>query len=566
MVSSAERQARIRRATRLAVEQRNRLADAAVAELQHNYQQAAEAIAAQLQVAADAHDRIRLEQLQPLLSQLRQQLQVLQQQRDGQLYRRLEQAALLGSQPFQGELPSSQLFAIHHQAVSFIRGFAAADGLQLSERLWRINRATQDAISDHLQFAIIQGESAHQAVARNLDGMAGRAQAGRLGRELRSLMTGNADPVTGKGVVWQAERLFRTEINRAHGEAYMASAFQTEGVAGVRFMLSPNHRVKDVCDTHASADRYGLGPGIYPTRSSCPWPAHPNTLSYVEVVFKDELASSRPKPAPAPPDKAGQAPASTTTAPASPASATPRSLDEMIAAGREHGARLLAQPLDKDYLARLHGQINAVRSTTTPATVRGQGKGAELVRAASLLFPDAWTTAADRLGPLFARAADSRGFQYTTYQPPAMFALPVFGRIRQAVAGSGYIVADNFSTAVHEYTHRLQHALPQLDDYFQHLHQRRTAGEPLRRLKDLTGLNYASDEVTREDHYTNPYQGREYTGEGLSYRGRHGALEVMTMALEDVLGGNPARLQRMVQADREMFDLVMGLLYHYDPH
>lgn len=108
--------------------------------------------------------------------------------------------------------------------------------------------------------------------------------------------------------------------------------------------------------------------------------------------------------------------------------------------------------------------------------------------------------------------------------------------------------------------------MPQLDDYFQQLQQRRTAGEPLRRLKDLTGLNYASDEVTREDHYTNPYQGREYAGDGLSYRGRHGALEVMTIALEDVLGRNPARLQRMVQADREMFDLVMGLLYYYDLH
>lgn len=30
---------------------------------------------------------------------------------------------------------------------------------------------------------------------------------------------------------------------------------------------------------------------MYPNRESCPWPAHPNTLSYVEVVFRDEVSA-----------------------------------------------------------------------------------------------------------------------------------------------------------------------------------------------------------------------------------------------------------------------------------
>ncbi|MTD32395.1 hypothetical protein [Paludibacterium denitrificans] len=200
--------------------------------------------------------------------------------------------------PFDSALPSSALFSINHEAVSFVRGFVAADGLQLSDRLWRINRGTIETITDQIQFAVINGESAHQAMMRSMGRGQGvppeiaqaynGAKAGQLGRRVRSLMTGAADPVNGKGVVYRAERLFRTEINRAHGESYLSAAFQTDGVVGVRFMLSPRHRLRDICDTHATADLYGLGPGVYPNRASCPWPAHPNTLSYVEAVFEGE--------------------------------------------------------------------------------------------------------------------------------------------------------------------------------------------------------------------------------------------------------------------------------------
>jgi len=60
----------------------------------------------------------------------------------------------------------------------------------------------------------------------------------------------------------------------------------------VRFLLSPAHPEPDICDLHAAANLHGLGPGVYPNREKCPWPAHPNTLSYVEVVFKDEITDA----------------------------------------------------------------------------------------------------------------------------------------------------------------------------------------------------------------------------------------------------------------------------------
>ncbi|WP_024303313.1 hypothetical protein [Pseudogulbenkiania sp. MAI-1] len=298
MPTNAERAAKIREATLQAVRERNQLGDQAIQQLVTIYDDAGEAIAEHIERASNSDDRVTLDHLQQVLSEVRKQLKELEEKRDGMLYRHLDKAAALGVGAFAGELPSSTLFAVNHQAVSFVRGLVAADGLQLSDRLWRMNRGVVETLSDHIQYAVINGESAHQAMLRSMGRGGGvpddiaraynGAKAGVLGRRVRALMTGEADPVNGKGVVYQAERLFRTEINRAHGEAYMAGAFETEGVVGVRFMLSPNHRVRDICDEHATRDLYGLGPGVYPDRASCPWPAHPNTLSFVEVVFEGE--------------------------------------------------------------------------------------------------------------------------------------------------------------------------------------------------------------------------------------------------------------------------------------
>jgi hypothetical protein len=51
------------------------------------------------------------------------------------------------------------------------------------------------------------------------------------------------------------------------------------------------------CDLLASQNLYGLGRGVYPDAKRCPWPAHPNTLSFVEMVFDDEVTAA---------DKAGK--------------------------------------------------------------------------------------------------------------------------------------------------------------------------------------------------------------------------------------------------------------------
>ena len=245
----------------------------------------------------------------------------------------------------------------------------------------------------------------------------------------------------------------------------------------------------------------------------------------------------------------------------------PQTLEEFQEAGRQIVAQLpdaASVPLAARaaLLARLAEEVGI----STPAKVANGGAGASLVREASKLFPDAWTQAADELGPLYVKArANSRGWHRTETgepRPGHRVKLSDFGVVPME-RGAGHIVvrSGSLENAVHEYAHRLQSALPELDRLFQDLHRQRTAGEALESLRALTGAGYKPDEVTRKDKYVNPYQGKEY--------GSRGALEVLTMAFEAVLGGGTTGASRAFKAiytnDRGLFEFVVGLLFHWKP-
>jgi hypothetical protein len=205
-------------------------------------------------------------------------------------------------------------------------------------------------------------------------------------------------------------------------------------------------------------------------------------------------------------------------------------------------------PAKNRFPETLYHDLKRVRPLDAEAMIASGGRGAELVRAASRFFPDDWTKRTDRLGRLETRYSNSRSW-YKGYPD-----------------GAGAMQVRNFSAALHEYTHRMQQAMPELDDFFQDLHHSRTAGDPIKQLRDLIPRSGSgSHEVTREDKYAHPYQGRIYSGSRMTYLGKYGALEVMTMAFEDVLGGDPRRLDDLMKRDREMLNLVIGLLYHYVP-
>jgi hypothetical protein len=269
-------------------------------ELAQVYRQAAQDIASI--IANQPVPTLRTEVLSQLLNDINQRLRTLGDTRNDVLMRNINAAATLGANPWAS---GSHATALAHDAVRFTVEHKYADGLALSDRLWRADKNARDAVGQTITQAVVQGQSASQAAAELVRqgmgdslppdierGLAQTAPAQVARRVQRQIFT-----TTNANTAYaQALRLARTEINRAHGEAYRAGAFEDEEVIGTRFLLSPRHPKADVCDMHARVNRYGLGPGVYPKGRS-PWPAHPNTLSFEEAVWRDEITDD---------DKAGK--------------------------------------------------------------------------------------------------------------------------------------------------------------------------------------------------------------------------------------------------------------------
>lgn len=291
--------ATIKRASATARRDMNDLDAQVLAQLLRIYQQAAQDIEADITAAALSGPTVRLEVLQDLLGQVNARLSALETGRNGLLTGNLDAAALLGAGVFAPV--GLDVTRIAHEAVQVVQAFTAADGLQLSDRLWRVDRGAREEITRAIESAVIQGHSASRAVEdflgrgqpvpADLAAKVNTATPGGLARASKAALLRDED-----GAYFKAERVLRTEINRAHGLAYEAGVADTPGAIGLRFLLSPNHPRPDICDMHASVNRYGLGPGVYPLGKS-PWPAHPNTLSYQVVVFDDEVSAA---------DRAGQ--------------------------------------------------------------------------------------------------------------------------------------------------------------------------------------------------------------------------------------------------------------------
>ncbi|MCW5624408.1 MAG: hypothetical protein KIT73_06820 [Burkholderiales bacterium] len=596
--------ATIRRATTQAHRQVDQLDAEAARDLTHIYRAAAKDIAQRIRDYAGHDASITLAELRNILAQVEGRLRELGHDRDRLLDTTLSRAVDLGVTPLRATLTPAAAIDIGNEALSFVRNFVAEDGLQLSDRVWRLDRGAKDEVTRAIEQAVIQGHGASQATTEflargkpvpiDVRSKLQAANADTISRSASQLMTGRGSPMD------NALRLFRTEINRAHGEAFMMRAEDTPGFIGFRFLLSPAHPEPDICDLLAAQNLYGLGPGVYPSRQKLPWPAHPNTLSYVEIVFDDEITDDdrKGKETPlqalerlSPEQRAGalgvgksklfdrgelkqgmiRAPLravrqrlGTTPPPRAKPQAlattpvvsrtAPATLAEFIGWGNGKADELLAEVrrrgggFDVAFPKLLQDDLAAVRAMAHQAKVGGSGRAASLVRSASELFPDDWTRAADRFGPLEARYSNSRAYYIGTG------------------SGAGEIQARNLSSAVHEYAHRLQHALPGIDDFFQDLHHQRTAGNALKRLRDLyPGVNYSPSEVAREDRYITPYQGRVYSDPRHTYLGKHGALEVMSMAYEYLLGGQPGTAEALSRWDRELFNLAIGLLYRYVP-
>lgn len=204
-----------------------------------------------------------------------------------------------------------------------------------------------------------------------------------------------------------------------------------------------------------------------------------------------------------------------------------RTLGDLIAAG---GADAAAPQLRRA-ITRALGEV---RETGTVRIAVGQGARTlrELIRPVEEAMPSAWVAAANRV------KVD------LSFEP---------GRGRYVFGGGAAprILANGESVA-HEYLHHLQQTLDGLDALFVALHRRRTAGAPL--------VDIGHGEPGRPDGYYRTYQGREYPG--------FGAMEVLTMALEPILGRgfrHDRQFEELLTADPEMLEFALGVLFFWKP-
>ena len=155
------------------------------------------------------------------------------------------------------------------------------NGHRLADRVWNARQSVRAQIDQVLVHAIATGEDALKTATILEQYLApGERNA------VKTYWPGRA----GMGS-YPARRLARTEVTRAHGQATLAAAAADPFTQGVKWNLSRRHPEADQCDDNAAANRYGLGPGVYPPDRVPRYPSHPQDLCFLTAVTVEDDAA-----------------------------------------------------------------------------------------------------------------------------------------------------------------------------------------------------------------------------------------------------------------------------------
>lgn len=204
-------------------------------------------------------------------------------------------------------------------------------------------------------------------------------------------------------------------------------------------------------------------------------------------------------------------------------------------------------------------------------------------------YPASWVSKANAAGTVYVRSLDSRGYhihlddatagwmrKYSKYNKD----YKIFAKFADDLsAGDSLLKLNNMrgktitsaarDVAIHEYAHRLQAVMPELDEYFKQMWITRTKGEKDRHLgviekeSGLTVHKWQATERGRKDHFANVYIGKNY---GTDDNPR--PLEVMTMTFEAILGSGRSggiSVKKLLDDDPEMLYLGIALLTRFKP-
>lgn len=165
----------------------------------------------------------------------------------------------------------------------------------------------------------------------------------------------------------------------------------------------------------------------------------------------------------------------------------------------------------------------------TPSFVPRSNKAAKaFIEQASKWYPSDWMQEINANGGILAKSVRRGYFRLTA----------MYHEI--AVSGNGA------RTALHELGHAFERHFRSID-IEREFYNRRTAGLPLERLKDITNLRYDPKEVTRKDDFADPYMGKDYKGR---------AYEVFSMGLEGVYFND----RDMWHKDPDCIKFMIGIL------
>lgn len=108
-------------------------------------------------------------------------------------------------------------------------------------------------------------------------------------------------------------------------------------------------------------------------------------------------------------------------------------------------------------------------------------------------------------------------------------------------------------THLHEFGHRLQEVMPELETYFDRLFKERTTKDKIQKLNEMIGKDwYDDDERGLRDDFPNEYYGKMYN----KSRKDPQALEMLTMTFQALLGGN---IKDFKEIERKPDFLYFGL-------
>ena len=150
------------------------------------------------------------------------------------------------------------------------------DGLKLSDRIWQLDRRTRGELQRIITEELAAGRSASSKILE-----------ARLNKLLVPDRRFVRTQLHGRNVAFDAARLLRTERTVAYREADRQAAMANPGARGIKWKLSPAERNCATCSSLASADDYGLGPGVYPI-DKVPITPHPQCYDDETEVYTNE--------------------------------------------------------------------------------------------------------------------------------------------------------------------------------------------------------------------------------------------------------------------------------------